>query len=174
MTELTGTTKRSWDAIDELGRCADLEADDEHESYHLRIHAAAMTFVGLGLDLDCLGELAGNIIEMLRIAEEDLGDETASIGDSVKGRISDAEEIHFDDEKKFQLSASVECSIEGIQELSEKLLELAGQNCASAGYDFGGARDMDWEFETENEAITALTRLKDSGITFKELSVRSL
>jgi hypothetical protein len=172
MTELTGINKRTWDAIDELSTCADLEAEDEHENYHLRVHTAAMTLVGLGLDLDCLGELAENVIEMLQIAAES-ETETESIGDDFKLRISDSEEIHVDEEK-FELSASVECGIEEIRELSEKLLELVGKNCVSAGYDFGGVRDMDWEFETEDEAIQALARLKTSGITFEELSVRSL
>lgn len=83
MAEMTELDKRTWAAIDELDECARGQSEEnEVEEYETRVNTAAMTMIGLGLGIGCLGDLALCLVEMEKICDEtDAEKETGSISD---------------------------------------------------------------------------------------------
>lgn len=64
--------ERTWAAIDEIEVCVKEQSveEDEDQAYHTRVHAVAMTMVGLGLGVESIGALAICVSEIENVIEE--------------------------------------------------------------------------------------------------------
>lgn len=72
MAESDKLFERTWAAIDEIGVCVKEQSveEDEDQAYHTRVHAVAMTMVGLGLGVESIGALAICVSEIEAIVAE--------------------------------------------------------------------------------------------------------